>query len=501
MSTPPTWPQQMWLLRVGELRYRFFTGRPIVYVFPEQWGVDAGTIRQIAYERRYVEIEPEQPGSLRFQYAPQSVARVSPYDNYEPQPDASRGRQLLNHLSGEDTVWISVRQARMSRQHVVDVARSEGMHVAADVADETDRILLLKRDRPSGRVTWEARFLRWMVRGYVRYVGIGLIAAMTGTIWILSRFTGDSILWFLFVPLLAVVLGGAALTVFPRSSRVSWLAAKFDGSPSVQLFQSSYRLSHDLICEIAALHGYFFAGIMSTDRRYATMMFWRCGPGEPEVAHDIPRTPPRYDTPAPQPSPGRERWLRKRLAGADAVWISLLHTGLPRQSVVDAARDAGLTVSAELADATDRLMRLSRDPSPPRLPLPEPQGFRWPRKTLMVYLIPVLWLLFCFAGSAVASLAFDNRVVAGTLLGCGVLLAPPLVFVLRLFPRSTKVGWLAREFTGKNGVTLFLSTFGVSLGLATQMAAVYGYFPAGQNMTRAQGTFVSFVKYVPGGAR
>jgi len=52
--------QQAWLVRFGELRYRAFSGAPVVEVTPAQWGLDPTTIRQAAHSRRYRETAPEQ---------------------------------------------------------------------------------------------------------------------------------------------------------------------------------------------------------------------------------------------------------------------------------------------------------------------------------------------------------------------------------------------------------------------------------------------------------
>jgi hypothetical protein len=69
---------------------------------------------------------------------------------------------------------------------------------------------------------------------------------------------------------------------------------------------------------------------------------------------------------------------------------------------------------------------------------------------------------------------------------------PPL---LRAFPRSTRVGWLAREFTGKAGVTFFSGQFDVSAELVRQIIAEFhGYFFGTQTSTRAQGTLVTYVR-------
>src|SRR6478672_2108830 len=64
-------PGQAWLLRQGELRYRLFSGTPIVEVSPAQWDLDPPLVRQTAFARRYREIAPDHDGLLRFEFVPQ----------------------------------------------------------------------------------------------------------------------------------------------------------------------------------------------------------------------------------------------------------------------------------------------------------------------------------------------------------------------------------------------------------------------------------------------
>lgn len=70
----------------------------------------------------------------------------------------------------------------------------------------------------------------------------------------------------------------------------------------------------------------------------------------------------------------------------------------------------------------------------------------------------------------------------------------PLSFVVNVFPRTTKVGWLAKEFNGGGMVQFHLSTFGVSEDLTVQIAGRHGYAYLGQTKTRLHGLYLKFAK-------
>jgi hypothetical protein len=111
------------------------------------------------------------------------------------------------------------------------------------------------------------------------------------------------------------------------------------------------------------------------------------------------------------------------------------------------------------------------------------------------FLAPAAWVLLCFGGSGLtAAISGDERIFAIgfslTLLG-----VPPLLWVLRIFPRSTRVGWLAKEFTGKYSVSFFSGQFDVSPELLGRIAAFHGYVFRSQTSTRAQGTLVTYVRF------
>jgi hypothetical protein len=320
--------QRAWQLRFAELRYRVFSGAPVVEVAPAQWGFDPTAVRQAANSRRYRETPPDQAGFLRFEFAPGFFPR---HFDRGPGTDADR-RRLAKLLAGQDQFWASTRRLRLGRADVGAVATAAGMTVVAEAAD----------------------------------------------------------------------------------------------------------------------------------------------PAPPPAAEPVVE------------APGREQWLRNHLDGRDELWVSVRHAKLPPPRIAEIAGSEGLFPAAEFADATDRILLLRRTP-PPR-----PATVRKFRMSFAGFLAPAAWVLLCFGGSGVTTaLTGDERVFAMGF-GLTVLGVPPLLWVLRAFPRSTRVGWLAGEFTGKNGVTFFSGPFDVSAELVRQIAEFHGYFFVSQTATRAQGTLVTY---------
>ncbi|WP_410613766.1 hypothetical protein [Amycolatopsis sp. lyj-109] len=471
--------QQAWLVRFGELRYRAFGGAPVVEVAPARWGLDPTTIRQAAHSRRYRETTPSQAESLRFEFAPRLFP--SPFDR-GPGTDADR-RRLAKLLGEQEQFWASSRRLRLSRDDIGKAAAAAGMTVVAEAADATDRLLLLRRtglpDEELRPRTAGRRLDLSAVQGLAAVLGIAVVVAGT---WFAA--TAEQKWPILLIPVFLIAAVAAPFLVrgiAGRSPRMPWLDEPFDGSPQVIVLPPP-SVSAELLGEVASLYGYFSAGPCDSTPNHLDLLFRKTRSGLVFGA-PAPRIPPSFDIPAG--SPEREQWLRNHLDGRDELWVSVRHAKLPPARIAEIAGSEGLHPAAEFADSTDRILLLRRG---------SPATSRKFRMSFAGFLVPALWAVLCFGGSAVtAAVTGEERIFAIgfslTLLG-----VPPLLWVLRIFPRSARVGWLAGEFDGSASVTFFSGQFGVSPELIRQIAAFHGYFFRSQTATRAQGTLVTYAR-------
>lgn len=256
-----------WQVRVTRLRYQVLSGVPYAHVSPVEWQVDPDSIRMIARDRGYVEIAPMFQGCLSFQHEPKSLPPRPAFDHPETGPSENRERWLLNRIEGVDAVWISVRHAKLSTRHITGIAVREGMTVAADYSDATDRVLLLSRNPqprrqpipfPSGYQRFRYSFLLWAAPA------ANLLACFIGA-FIASAASGydpdEPLVTFFFVMAFVLTLPLSFIVrVFPRTTRAGWLAKEFNGSNSVQFPLSTFGISEDLAVQIATHHGYFLFG-------------------------------------------------------------------------------------------------------------------------------------------------------------------------------------------------------------------------------------------------
>ncbi|MFI7117189.1 hypothetical protein [Amycolatopsis sp. NPDC049868] len=254
---------QDWYVRTVRLRFQVFTGTPYAHVSPLEWQVDPEALRGIARSRGYLEIAPMFQGCLSFQFAPQHVPPVPIFDGPD-RPDKDRERWLLNHLSGSDQVWISLKHAKLSARRVAEVAGTEGLRVAADFSDPGDRVLLLSRDPSPPPLPLPApagfRF-RYVWLNYIAPALVFVLFATAGVIVGAPAGFENTMAELLFMAAFAGAIPAAMATnLFPRTIRVGWLAREFDGSPYVDLAMRSYRIPADLVVQIAAYHGYELYG-------------------------------------------------------------------------------------------------------------------------------------------------------------------------------------------------------------------------------------------------
>ncbi|MFK0247460.1 hypothetical protein ACIQUM_22430 [Amycolatopsis azurea] len=246
-----------WAFRLGTLRYRRFDGQPVVHVSPVEWQLDPRIIRQAAHDRFYVEIPPPDPGVLSFQFAPHAFPGTPFYDYPSSAPAPSRAQWLMKKIKGADQVWISLQEAKLSRQHVAEFANQGRLGVIREFTDSSDRLMLLSRTanppplklrgfRPGTAKFSTAAILTTMAL----VIGAGVIGAYTDRVWL---------------PIVSLIIGFPLIVfsirwmrVVPRSTRAHWLAARFDGSRSVQIHPDVFGFTSDLVAQIAAHYGYFY---------------------------------------------------------------------------------------------------------------------------------------------------------------------------------------------------------------------------------------------------
>ncbi|MFI9454588.1 hypothetical protein [Amycolatopsis sp. NPDC052450] len=269
---------QDWYARAVRLRFQVFTGTPYAHVSPMEWQIDPGNLRGIALSRGYLEVAPMFQGCLSFRFAPQQVPRVPVFDGPD-RPDKDRERWLLNHLSGSDRVWISLRHANLSARRVAEVAETEGLRVAADFTDPNDRVLLLSRDPSPPRLPLPAPTGLRFRYSWLNYIAPVAVLVLLGAAAMIAGTPSDQeapIVSLLFIAALAGAVPAAFTTsLFPRTIRVGWLAREFDGSLHVGLTMRSYQLPADLVVQIAAYHGYELYGLSATQAGGMSLQFFK----------------------------------------------------------------------------------------------------------------------------------------------------------------------------------------------------------------------------------
>ncbi|WP_233621849.1 hypothetical protein [Amycolatopsis sp. WAC 04182] len=243
-----------------------------------EWWIDPDALRGIARSRGYVEIAPMFQGCLSFRFAPQHVPPIPVFDGPD-RPDKDRERWLLNHLSGADRVWISLKHANLSARRVAEVAESEGLRVAADFTDPSDRVLLLSRDPSPPRLPLPAPTGLRFRYAWLNSIAPVSVLVLLGAAAAIAGMPSDHeapIVSLLFMAAFAGAIPAAFTTsLFPRTTRVGWLAREFDGSPHVQFAMRSYQVPADLVVQIAAYHGYELYGRSATQAGGLSLNFYK----------------------------------------------------------------------------------------------------------------------------------------------------------------------------------------------------------------------------------
>ncbi|UMP05752.1 hypothetical protein [Amycolatopsis sp. EV170708-02-1] len=268
---------------------------------------------------------------------------------------------------------------------------------------------------------------------------------------------------------------------YTRTARLRFQV--FTGTPYTHVSPMEWRIDPGALRDIARSRGYaeiapMFQGCLS----------FQFAPGH------VPPVPV-FDGPD-RPDKDRERWLLNQLSGSDRVWISLKHANLSARRVAEVAETEGLRVAADLTDPGDRLLLLSRDPSPPRLPLPARTGLRF-RYAWLNYIAPATVLVLLGAAAVIAGIPSGHEApIVGLLFMAAFAGAIPAAFTTTLFPRTTRVGWLAREFDGSHHVEFAIRTYQIPADLVVQIAAYHGYELYGQSAPQAPLPALRFCKRV-----
>jgi len=245
-----------WACRLGALRYLHFDGRPLVHVSPTEWVMDPQVIRQMAADRRYVEIPPPDPNVLSFQFAPDSFpGRL--FDVWQPNPDPAAQRRLLKRIRGKNEAWLSLRDVNLARRFVAELVQQDGMVVTRELVTSVDRLLLVRRD-PAAPPAHRSGFHP----GSPNFpLFTGLVAGLLCCALILiGNLTPHEWLFYLGAVLLLPTIAAGALWNYlvPRSTRAGWLANRFAaGDPAVQVNSIAYGLDPELVAQMAAGFGYF----------------------------------------------------------------------------------------------------------------------------------------------------------------------------------------------------------------------------------------------------
>ncbi|MEU8418328.1 hypothetical protein AB0C24_36495 [Amycolatopsis japonica] len=255
----------------------------------------------------------------------------------------------------------------------------------------------------------------------------------------------------------------------------------FTGTPYTHVSPMEWRVAPEALRGIARSRGYLeiapmFQGCLSF--QYA-----------PQYVPPVPV----FDGPD-RPDKDRERWLLNQVSGSDQVWISIKHADLSARRVAEVAETEGLRVAADFGDPGDRVLLLSRNPSPPRLPLPAPTGLRF-RYAWLNHIAPVTVIVLLGAAAVIAGIPSDYEAPITSLLFLAAFAGMvPAAFTTSLFPRTTRVGWLAREFDGSPQVGFPMRSYRIPADLVVQIAAYHGYELYGQSATQAGGPGLKFRK-------
>lgn len=164
-------------------------------------------------------------------------------------------RRLTNWITSREQMWISLKDSRLTRAEINDVAARYGKEVVHECADHTDRLLLIAepghrpRPEPCRWTTYKMTLTFPGLFGILTLAAI-LVADMLGYAEVAF---GSAI-----VGILLGILSLFAPRALPRSMRVTLLAREFNGARVVIIPLVLYGLSPKLVSRLASAYGYRF---------------------------------------------------------------------------------------------------------------------------------------------------------------------------------------------------------------------------------------------------
>lgn len=254
-------------VRSGILRRNCFDGRDSVDVSPLRWQLDIATVRAIAAERGYLEVQPRFIGAVSFVRSAPSGQSSSAGGQPGAQAVLQRGSAGTGEVSNRESsllaaarakgeVWVSLQQYELSRAWLDMLAGMYGIQLVCCCADSTDQLILLPahqghRSTPSDPTAKGIRpSFVVMIMSFV--IAAGDIASIA----VVSQFGYSVIAWFLTIPVFFVLLLPCGLRLVSRSRRARLLNREFNGRACVSIFLRWYGFSGCLASEMAAYCGY-----------------------------------------------------------------------------------------------------------------------------------------------------------------------------------------------------------------------------------------------------
>ncbi|WP_158881846.1 hypothetical protein [Amycolatopsis anabasis] len=251
------------------LRYGNFNGQPFVYANPLLWPLPPHDIQRMAVEQGYAEVQSPYPGLLLFQCVQPAIGlRQQPRAVYFPRQlfdipdntlDAKREQWLLNRINSGDQIWVSLREARLSRRTIEAIVTRHDRRISWMLGDETDQMLLVgKGTAPSHGLTTPRTGLRQIRPTVWQWIAMGVfgLASLGAAITYQILQHGLEAAFCYGCATLFPVLFASSIRLYPRSRRFELLTQEFNGPQFVKVRFFTYGISRSLMIQAADAYGY-----------------------------------------------------------------------------------------------------------------------------------------------------------------------------------------------------------------------------------------------------